>query len=376
MPLKYFDNAATSRTKPGVVYDAFAYYLHEIGTSPGRGTYRLGIQASRMLYQTRNTVANYFGLPDSSRVFFTKSSTEAINLFTNGVLSGDDHVLLSCFEHNAVLRPIHHLSQTKGVSYSIITDNDLYSDDLSCLDKYITSSTKVAFFTLASNLTGQYVYRKELGKYLHAKGITVFVDASQGAGKTKINMVDDSIDYLAFTGHKDLYGLPGTGGLCCSNEFYGAPLIQGGTGIYGDNFVNPDVYPEAYEAGTLNMPAIWALKSSIEYTHDNYEKHHLIENQLIGQLIDGLVAIPKVTVYNPNVSRVSTICFNVDDMRSDEVVKLLDTEDICVRGGIHCAILAHKTLGTVETGAVRASLDYNNTYAEIQQFLRCIEKMR
>lgn len=375
MPLIYFDNAATSRTKPGAVYDAFAYYLHEVGTSPGRGTYSLGIQASRMLYQTRNTVANYFGLPDSSRVFFTKSSTEAVNLFTNGSLSTADHVLLSCFEHNAVLRPIHHLSQTKGVNYSIIADNDLYSDDLSCLDKYITSSTKVAFFTLASNLTGQYVYRKELGEYLHAKGIMVFVDASQGAGKTKINMAHDSIDYLAFTGHKDLYGLPGTGGLCCINEFSVVPLIQGGTGIYGDNFVNPDVYPEAYEAGTLNMPAIWALKAAIEYTRDNYEKHHSIEQQLMGQLIDGLMDIPKVTVFNPNVNRVSTICFNVDDVRSDEVVKLLDVEDICVRGGIHCAILAHKTLGTVETGAIRASLDYNNTYAEIQQFLCCIKKM-
>lgn len=375
MPLIYFDNAATSRIKPEPVYTALNFYLREIGTSPGRGSYKLSVQASRMLYQSRKTVADFFGISDSSCVYFSKSSTESINLFFYGFLSEGDHVILSCYEHNAVLRPIHNLSVNRGIKYSVLKDEDLYSQDLSRLDKYISPNTKVVAITLASNLTGQLVYRKELGVYFKSKGISVFVDASQGAGKHLINMSKDSVDYLAFTGHKDLMGIPGSGGLCCLSELKVPPLIQGGTGVFGDLYMNPEVYPEAYEAGTLNMPAIWALKAGIGYIRENEEEIRAKEKQLTKLLVEGLTALPNTIVYNAAKPRVPTICFNVRRKKSNEVVQILDRNDICVRGGIHCAILAHQALNTVQSGAVRASLDYNNTPEEINKFLSCIKEI-
>jgi len=376
MPLIYFDNAATSRIKPEPVYAALNYYLREIGTSPGRGSYKLSVQASRMLYQSRKTVADFFGIPDSSCVYFSKSSTESINLFFNGLLSEGDHVIISCYEHNAVLRPIHSLSENSGVTYSVLTDDDLYSQDLSKLEKYISPHTKVVALTLASNLTGQLVYRREIGEFFKNKGISVFVDASQGGGKHLINMSKDSVDYLAFTSHKDLLGVPGSGGLCCLAELKIPPLIQGGTGLFGDLYMNPEVYPEAYEAGTLNMPAIWSLKAGIDYVQENEEKINSKEKQLTELLVEGLKSLPNTIVYNADKPRVPTICFNVRGKKSNEVVHILDQNDICVRGGIHCTILAHKTLGTVQTGTIRASLNYNNTSEEIEKFITCINEIR
>jgi cysteine desulfurase/selenocysteine lyase len=376
MPLIYFDNAATSRTKPESVYEALNYYLREIGTSPGRGSYKLGVQCSRMLYQSRKAVAEFFDIPDSSCVYFSKSSTESINLFFNGFLSEGDHAVISCYEHNAVLRPIHNLSVNKGVTYSILKEEDLYAQDLSELDKYIRPNTKVAAITLASNLTGQLVYRKELGEYFKSKGIAVFVDASQGGGKHLVDMSKDSVDYLAFTSHKDMLGIPGSGGLCCLSELIIAPLIQGGTGVFGDLYMNPEVYPEAYEAGTLNMPAIWALKAGIDYIQKNAPEIQTREKHLTKLLVEGLTSLPNTIVYNADKPRVSTICFNVKEKKSNEVVQILDENDICVRGGIHCAILAHQTLNTVKTGAVRVSLNFMNTEEEIEHFLACIREIR
>jgi len=374
--LIYFDNAATTRVKPECVYDAYNYYLRDVGVSPGRSSYGLGIEASRMLYETRKTVASFFGALDMDRVFFTKSSTEAINLFANGYLEPNDHILLSCYEHNAVLRPIHNLSLTKDIKYSVLGDRELHSHNFSCIDKHITSRTKVAFITLASNLTGEIVYTSKLGEYLQSKGIRVFVDASQGAGKLMIDMTKDNIDFLAFTGHKDLHGLPGTGGLCCNTSFECTPLIQGGTGIHGDSYINPNIYPESYEAGTMNMPALWALKAAIDYISQTNDFNTLLEKELIETLIEGLACMPNIILYNSKRTRVSTFCFCVKGVSTDEVIRALNSDNICVRGGIHCAILAHETLGTVKTGAVRVSVDYNNTKNEVSVFLNKIMRLR
>ena len=223
--------------------------------------------------------------------------------------------------------------------------------------------------TLASNLTGRIVYKEEWMKYFHSKGIITFIDSSQGAGKMIINMKDAGLDFLAFTGHKDLYGVPGIGGLCCESKEHFIPLIQGGTGIHGENFVNPDIFPEGYEAGTLNMPAIWALKAGIEYIESHVDEIRTTEKELMAYLLQRLSEIDGLRVYDADEKRVSTCCFTLDDLSSDKTISLLDSKGICARGGIHCAILAHEAIGTVETGAVRISLNYKNTKADIDQLL-------
>lgn len=185
-------------------------------------------------------------------------------------------------------------------------------------------------------------------------------------------MARDYIDVLAFTGHKDMYGFPGVGGLCSHKPLDITPLIQGGTGIHGEDYTNPPIFPEALESGTLNMPAIWSLVAALDYLRIHHDTIADKEERLTQHIIDGLLALDNVIVYKPQYPRVSTICFNVKGLSSSDVVSLLDKKGICVRGGIHCAILAHETLGTVKTGAVRASLNYLNTDEEIDFFLHVL----
>ena len=371
----YFDNAATTKYKPEEVYEAASYYLREIGVSPGRGSYSSGIEASRMLYKTRCAVGKYFGMSKPDRVVFTKNSTEAINLFFRGFLKQGDHVIITCYEHNAVLRPIQYLNNLGIIEYSIIQREDLQLPAETIFRKYARKNTRLLAMTLASNLTGRIVFREDLFQIVKNYGITTFLDSSQGAGKLSLNMKEQSIDFLAFTGHKDLLALPGVGGLCCESKVPFDSLIQGGTGIHGEKYTNPDIFPEGYEAGTLNMPAIWSLHAGIKYIIQHYDQLQNKENELMRYLIEQLETIKDVVIYDKQFDHVSTCCINVNWTTSDKLVSLFDNNEICVRGGIHCAILAHEAIGTVNTGAVRISLNYHNSKEEVDKLINVLRKV-
>lgn len=365
----YFDNAATTKYKPEPVYEAVNFYLREVGVSPGRGSYRIGIEASRMLYKSRCAVGKYFGMSRPDKVVFTKNSTEAINLFFNGYLHLGDHVIISCYEHNAVLRPIQRLKEQGVIEYSVIQRDDLVLSAEELYKKYVKENTRLLALTLASNLTGRLVFRDDVYKYFHEKGVTTFVDSSQGAGKIRLSMKDQQIDFLAFTGHKDLMAIPGVGGLCCESSEHIEPFIQGGTGIHGEKYTNPDIFPEGYEAGTLNMPAIWSVHASIDYLNEHFNEISGTEKKLMTYLMNGLKKINSVTIYDEEFLRVSTCSINVKGISTDRLVALLDKKGVCVRGGIHCAIIAHEAIGTVSTGTVRLSINYMNTEQEIDAVL-------
>ena len=370
----YLDNAATTKYKPEEVYDAVNFYLREVGVSPGRGSYSVGIDASRMLYKTRTTVGKYFGMSRPDKVIFTKNSTEAMNLFFNGFLKQGDHVIISCYEHNAVLRPIQHLKNLGIIDYSIINRDDLVLPAEKILAKYAKSNTRLLAMTLASNLTGRIVFREDLYRLAKENGIVTFVDSSQGAGKIVLNMKNQAIDFLAFTGHKDLLALPGVGGLCCESKEHLEPLIQGGTGIHGEEYTNPDIFPEGYEAGTLNMPAIWSLHAGVEYIVQHREELLNQEHKLMQYLLEQLDSLNNVVIYDRDANRVSTCSINIKGIASDKLVALLDDHKICVRGGIHCAILAHEAIGTVSTGTVRISLNYCNSKEDIDNLICVLRK--
>lgn len=371
----YFDNAATTKNKPKEVYDAFYEFMKEVGVSPGRGSYQLGIEASRRLYQARCYTGEFFGLTEPDRVIFTKNSTEAINLLFDGILRNDDHVIISCFEHNAVLRPLETLNRSGRINYSVVRLEDLDLPPEEIYKKYATEKTRLIGFTLASNLTGRVVFKEEVFKFFKNRGINTFVDASQGGGKLQLSMKKQGIDYLAFTGHKDLLAIPGVGGLCCENRDLPKPLLQGGTGIRGDEYVNPDIFPDGYEAGTLNMPAICSLNASLKFIERERPVITRRETELLAMLLSQLDGIDAITVYDRFVERVSTVCFNVKGIPSDQVVAFLDKKGICVRGGIHCAILAHEAMNTVQTGAVRVSLNYQNSEEEVYLFSEAIKEL-
>lgn len=370
----YLDNAATTKYKPEEVYKAFEYYVREIGVSPGRGSYQLGIEASRMLYKTRRVVAKYFGI-DEPNVIFTKNSTEAINMLFNGLLENGDHVIISCYEHNAVLRPLHTLKEKGIIDYSIISREDLLLPSEEVYKKYVKSNTVLFATTLASNLTGRVIYNPSLIRYMKVNGISTFVDSSQGAGKIQLSMSDEEIDYIAFTGHKDLLGLPGVGGLVCRQKPSWKPLIQGGTGVLGDSYVNPNVFPEAYEAGTLNMPAIWSLNASLEWLKQNAESMIEHEKELMDYLVTELDGIANITIYDREYDRVGAVGINIKGKKSNEIVQLLDDNDICTRGGVHCAILAHEALGTKEIGVVRISIGWMNKKEDIDALIEVLKRV-
>ena len=365
----YFDNAATTKYKPEAVYEATNFYLREVGVSPGRGSYGMGIEASRMLYKSRCAVGKYFGMSRPDKVLFTKNSTEAMNLFFNGFLKKGDHVVISCYEHNAVLRPIQKLKEQGVIDYSIVQREDLELPAKDLFEKYTKENTRLLAMTLASNLTGRIVFREDVFEFFHDKGIITFIDSSQGAGKIRLSMKAMKIDFLAFTVHKDLMAIPGVGGLCCESSEHFEPLVQGGTGIHGEEYTNPDIFPEGYEAGTLNMPAIWSIHASINYLTEHFSEIAAREKCLMKYLLDGLKEINSVTVYDEDSMRVATCSINVEGISSDKLVALLDTNGVCVRGGIHCAIIAHEAIGTVSTGTVRLSLNYMNTEQEIDTVL-------
>ena len=371
----YFDNAATTKYKPESVYEAANYYLREVGVSPGRGSYGLGIEASRMLYKSRCAVGKFFGMSRPDKVIFTKNSTEAINLFFNGFLRQGDHVIISCYEHNAVLRPIQKLKEQGVIEYSIVQRDDLALPAVDLYEKYAKENTRLLAMTLASNLTGRIIFREDVYDFFHEKGIVTFVDSSQGAGKIKLFMKDQKIDFLAFTGHKDLMAIPGVGGLCCESTEYLKPFVQGGTGIHGEEYTNPEVFPEGYEAGTLNMPAIWSMYAAIGYLTEHFEEISNREEKLMNYLMNGLKVIDNVVVYDEEYSRVTTCSINVRGLSSDKLVALLDNNGICVRGGIHCAIIAHEAIGTVSTGTVRLSINYMNTEQEIDSVLEMLKNV-
>lgn len=370
----YLDNAATTKYKPEEVYKAFDYYVREIGVSPGRGSYQLGIEASRMLYKTRRTVAKYFGI-DEPNVIFTKNSTEAINMFFNGLLKNGDHVIISCYEHNAVLRPLHTLKEKGIIDYSIISRGDLMLSPEEVYKKYVKSNTVLFATTLVSNLTGRVIYNPSLIRHMKVNGINTFVDSSQGAGKIRLSMSDEEIDYIAFTGHKDLLGLPGVGGLVCKKKPSWKPLIQGGTGVLGDSYVNPDVFPDAYEAGTLNMPAIWSLNASLQWLKQNAKSVIEHEKELMDYLVTKLDEINNISIYDREYDRVGAVGINISGKKSNELVQMLDDNDICTRGGIHCAILAHEALGTKEIGVVRISIGWMNKKEDVDALIEVLKSV-
>ncbi len=364
----YFDQAATSLYKPACVTDAFLDYLNRVGANPGRGCYDSAVQAGRMLYSVRKKVSAFFGAPDAANTVFAKNSTEALNLFLNGFLAPGGHVLISPYEHNAVLRPLEALRQQSRITYSVIPP-----ELLRCPEKGLVSmlqpDTRLICCMLASNVTGQLVFSGEISAFAHAHGIPVLVDASQGASYKLIDMSTDGIDFLAFTGHKDLLGLPGTGGLVSLSPLNIPPLLQGGIGTLGESYLTPQLSPEGYEAGTVNMPALWALGAAFDYVQEHLTVHRRILSELTEQLLSGLDRIEHIRVYNRSLPRVSTVCFTAETFTPNEIAEKLNEQGICVRSGLHCAIKAHETLRTAQTGTVRVSLGPFHTASEVERFL-------
>ena len=373
----YFDNAATTLNKPETVSRATVYAIERLA-NPGRSGHDLSMNAAGEIYECRNAVCHLFGCDSPERVIFTHNATYALNMAIKGLVEPGSHILFSNYEHNSVIRPIHALSKYKelDISYTVFDATGKDSDTVYDFSSKIRPNTRLAVVTLASNVCGRILPIAKLTEICRKKGITFICDASQGAGCVPINVKALGIDVLCFTGHKSLYGPQGTGGIVfCTNKEPRA-IIEGGNGVNSADKNMSGLLPERLEAGTLNTPGICGLSAGISYISKIGINEIYGRNlQLIDKLTENLASIRGITLYGVTSQRTPTLIFNKKGICSEDMAKMLNDKGICVRGGFHCAPLAHTALNTGECGAVRASLSFNNTMNEIDTFSSVVNKL-
>lgn len=373
----YLDNASTSFPKPPAVIRAISYYLKNIGASPGRGSHRLALEASRFVYRTRLNLGRLFNLSDSSRLVFTANATESLNLALKGILKKGDRVITTSLEHQAVTRPLKRLEHDLGIRVIRIKTpgGELKIEDIA---RAVTSKPRMVVMLAASNVTGGILPFAEVGEICRKKKVLFLVDAAQAAGHIDLNIPRLNVDLLAFTGHKALFGPMGIGGLYIREGIEVKPLKEGATSSSGGER-QPLILPDQYESGTMNMPGIVGLGAGLEFILDKgmaiiREK----EMKLLAQLIEGLRRVKGLILYGPEnlLEKVPLVSFNHLHLNSLQAGYILDKRyNIAVRTGLHCAPWAHQSIGTEAVGTVRASLSFFNTREEIAYFLKAISEI-
>lgn len=376
--LIYFDNAATSFPKPDIVYDSIMKAMKEYGANPGRSGHKLALRLSREIYETRELIARLFNIKNPMNLIFTFNCTEGLNIGIKGILERGDHVITTSMEHNSVLRPLKALEK-EGVELTIVKGDLAGRIDPTHIKNSIKKNTKLIVTTHVSNLTGTIMPIDEIGQIARENGILYMVDAAQSAGVYHIDVERMNIDILAFPGHKGLLGPQGTGGLYIREGLDIKEIFQGGTGSISHLLEQPDIMPDRYESGTPNGPGIVGLGAGVKYILevgiDKIRKH---EEELTQHFIEEALKIDKVKVYGPlNVKEQgAVVSINIGQEDSSEISYILDQNyDIQVRPGLHCAPMAHKTIGTFQQGVVRFSFGPFNTHEEIESGIKAIKEI-
>ena len=378
--LIYLDNAATSYPKPYAVSEAVKKYMLYCGGNAGRGGYDTAIQASQGVFECRRRLSNFFDASDESVSFFTMNTTQGLNMCIKGILRRGDHVLISNIEHNAVYRPIYKLFKRGQISYDCfsVMSGERRLDDAEILNdiaKKVRKNTTMLICTGASNICSVRPPLKEIGEFCRERGIRFVVDGAQAAGHFNLSVRDMMIDALCIPAHKGLLGPQGCGAVILGEGVKMQTLIEGGNGIDSLMGDMPDDPPERYEAGTLPIPAILGLSEGISAIEqiglDNVEKH---EKGLFETLKRELEKMAGVRIYAPEQSG-SVLLFSIDGYDSDRACEYLSRKNICLRGGYHCAALAHRALGTDKSGAIRASFGVFNRESDIDALCQAIKKM-
>ena len=373
----YLDNAATTIHKPEGVAQAMVQALSSLGNS-GRGAHEATLDASRIIYGTREKLARLFGIKDPMRIAFTCNATESLNIAINGLFEKGDHVITTMCEHNSVLRPLYRLEEN-GVELSILPADSKGVPMYGELERLIQQNTRAIVITHASNLSGNVTDLGRVSAITQKYKLLLVVDASQSAGCIPIDVEKMGIDVLCFTGHKGLMGPQGTGGIYVREGLKIRPLKVGGSGVHSYDREHPKKMPTALEAGTLNGTGIAGLFSSLDFILDTgVETIHKKEMKLAKRFFDGIKDLPEVIVYGDwqNSERTAIVSVNLGTEESGQVSDWLwEDYGIAVRAGAHCAPLMHKALGTEKQGAVRFSFSYFNTEEEVDTAIQALKEI-
>ena len=373
----YFDNAATSHPKPYCVVQAVKRALTEANANPGRSGHRAAIEAGRIVLDCRERLATLLGAGDAMRVVHCFNCTDALNLAIKGSLHVGDHVVATCLEHNSVLRVLYALAQRGRITLTLVSPGPDGFVDPEDVRGALTPATALIVCTHASNVTGAIQPVAAIGQVAKAAGVRYLIDGAQALGGMPVDVKALGCDLYAFPGHKSLLGPQGTGGLYIAGGIRLNPLREGGTGTDSNSLLQPETLPERYESGTVNLPGIAGLAAGCAYVTPRLSQIMMQERELTQALYDGLAAMDGITLYSPaqEAGRAGIVCFNVGDLPSAQVADALARRDIAVRGGLHCAPEAHRFLGTLLRGAVRASIGHANTFEEVERFLQAVRAL-
>lgn len=368
----YLDNAATSAFKPKGVFEALNYDLSHSANS-GRSGHRYALDAAMKIEDCRRFFLSAMNAPEEEYcVAFTKNCTEALNLGIFGFLRAGMRVVTTAYDHNSVLRPLFELEKRKKIELMVIRPDESGRILPSHLDSALQNADFCAV-SLASNVTGARIDLASLSASAQKYGVVTLLDGAQAVPLVKPDFKKHMPDMLALPGHKGLHGPQGTGLLIFRKDLKLQPLLMGGTGTASDSTYQPLEPPEALEAGTLFSGGIAALHAGAKWSFENRERNGAVIKRLAEELIDYLKGLgAELYTDDPTLGVVS---FNLRGKDSSFVANALAEKDIAVRGGLHCAPLAHTALGTLSRGAVRASIGADNTEKDIYLFVAALEKL-
>ncbi len=366
----YLDHAATGGSKPAAVQNAVLSSLR-LCANPGRSGHRLSIALAERVLACRELLSELFGGYGAERVVFTKNCTEALNIALLGVLNGGDHVVTTCLEHNSVLRPLYALKKAGKIDYSVapLSGGKLRAETVASL---VQKNTRLVAVTSASNVTGEAPDLKTL-RALLPKRVFLVTDGAQGAGHIPLHMQELGIDALAIAGHKGMHAVQGAGALLFSERFSPRPILFGGTGSESFNPDMPAFYPDRLESGTISYPAVCSLFEGALLVKAHREEYANQLFRLTATLHAALLSLPRYKSYfSPNPCGIAS--FAHESIPSEEIAGLLSEQfDIAVRGGLHCAPLVHKALGTFPDGLVRASFSPEQSMNEVDALVRALK---
>ena len=376
----YLDNAATSFPKPEQTYVFMDRFYRTHGVNPGRSGFDLCMETGHMVDETRALLTRFFNGTDPNRLVFSYNSTDSLNLALFGLLQAGDHAITTLVEHNAVLRPLYHLAARAGVEVDHVPFDAKGFVDPDDIKARIRPNTRVVAVNHASNVIGTVQPVGEIGKICRERGIALVVDASQTAGKIPIDVQALNIDVLCFTGHKSLMGPMGIGGMYVQEHVELRHTRAGGTGVRSAQRSHLDEYPWRMEYGTPNVMGIAGLNAGVKWLEQQglhaIEAH---EMRLTSRLVEGLRAIPGVTLYCQDdlANHIAVVLFNVDGFEAGNTGTILDVDhNVACRTGLHCAPMVHEQLGTDQImGGVRFGIGPFNTDAHIDAAINGVREI-
>ncbi len=374
----YLDNAATSFPKPKEAIERLNDFILNIGGNPGRSGHTLSLEAARLIFEAREKLTDFVGGRDSERFIFTQNGTESLNLAILGLLRQGDHVITTSMEHNSVMRPLTFLQKEKGIQLSVVPCSKEGVIDIDRLKSLLKNETKAVIVNHGSNVIGTVQPIAEVRRVIEDR--ILILDACQTIGSYPIDVEENGIDILCFSCHKSLYSIQGLGALYMKNHIELTPLHFGGTGSKSESIEQPTVFPDKYESGTPNTPAIASLLGGLIFI-ENTGFAKIVERKgiLRNKITEGLSAIKGIELFGPkdalSVDLLPTLSFNLKNRLPSEVGYALNKAQIYTRIGLHCSPMAHKTIGTYPHGTVRVAPGYFTTDDDIERFLEVVRNI-